>query len=145
MNNVTKRTTYSSQPNFWCNSDRFEKDQSILVQCTFQTQETGYVYWSVYLLIISCWVFSSWTRIYYPIMVKSRAPILRVTSSRKLLRELMFWICKWNNLSLIGQCAGQVTRFLKSYDFKKSPHFLTPRCYLFSKVFKLSKKWHTKI
>ena len=44
--------------------------------------------------------------------VKSRAPILRVTSSKKLLHELMFWICKRNNLSLIGQCAGHVTRFL---------------------------------
>ena len=29
----------------------------------------------------------------------------------------MFWICKQNNSSLIGQCAGHVTRFLKSYDF----------------------------
>ena len=50
--------------------------------------------------------------------LKSRAPILRVTSSKKLLRELMFWICKRNNSSLIGQWAGHVTRFLKSYNFK---------------------------
>ena len=49
--------------------------------------------------------------------LKSRAHILRVTSSKKLLRELMFWIWKRNNSSLIGQCAGHVTRFLKSYDF----------------------------
>ena len=40
-----------------------------------------------------------------------------MTSSNKLLRELLFWICKRNNSSLIGQCAGHVTRFLKSYDF----------------------------
>ena len=44
--------------------------------------------------------------------VKSRVLILRVTSSNKLLRELMFWICRRNNSSLIGQCAGHVTRFL---------------------------------
>ena len=44
--------------------------------------------------------------------IKSRALILRVTSSKKLLCELMFWICKRNNSSLIDQCAGHVTRFL---------------------------------
>ena len=40
-----------------------------------------------------------------------------MTSSNKLLRELLFWICKRNNSSLIGQCAGHVTRFLKSFAF----------------------------
>ena len=40
-----------------------------------------------------------------------------MTSSNKLLRELLFRICKRNNSSLIGQCAGHVTRFLKSFAF----------------------------
>ena len=46
-----------------------------------------------------------------------------MTSSNKLLRELLFWICKRNNSSLIGQCAGHVTRFLKNFAFIKSSHF----------------------
>ena len=40
-----------------------------------------------------------------------------MTSSNKLLRELLFWICKRNNSSLIGQCTGHVTRFLKRFAF----------------------------
>ena len=59
------------------------------------------------LLDASCFFFY-----YSAIPLKSRAPILRVTSSKKLLRELMFWICKRNNSSLIGQCTGHVTHFL---------------------------------
>ena len=41
-----------------------------------------------------------------------------MTSSNKLLRELLFWICKRNNSLLIGQCPGHVTRFLKSFAYQ---------------------------